>query len=396
MTAIQERHPGVPLSRACDALGFPRATMYRLRRPPSARVARRAPSPPRRLTDAEREQVLGVLHEPEFADQPPREVFATLLSRGTYVASVRTMYRLLADQGEVRERRALRRAMKHPKPSLVATAPNQVWTWDITKLRTTTPGAFLSLYVVIDLFSRMVVGWMLAVGESAALAKQLFDETIEKHRVQPGTLVVHADRGSPMRSTGLADLLAVLGVERSFSRPRVSDDNAFTEAQFKTMKYQPDYPGRFASLVEARGWCEHFFAWYCNHHHHESLALFTPADVFEGRVEAVAETRQRALDGAYAAHPERFPNGRPVVRRPPAEVAINPLPPAAADVGHQGAPQADGRAEAALDRTSGADGDPRGEALTRPAAGGAQPRGSTTPNVVHASRRAELHHAACS
>jgi putative transposase len=215
--------------------------------------------------------------------------------------------------------------MKHVKPTLTATAPNQVWTWDITKLRSVIPGVMFSLYVIIDLFSRMVVGWLLAECESAAHAERLFADTIARQSVAPGALTVHADRGSPMRSDDLAQLFGVLGVARSFSRPHVSDDNAFSEAQFKTLKYQPDYPGQFASLMHARAWCQEFMGWFNEQHQHSGIALYTPADVFYGRVEEVAKRRQTALDAAFAARPERFPNGPPIAKRPPEAVHINPL-----------------------------------------------------------------------
>jgi putative transposase len=318
--------PQITIAQACTALGVSRATLYRHTEPtkPAASVSLRAPTP-RRLSDHERQAVLDVLHTDEFVDQPPPEVYARLLSRGVYLASIRTMYRLLAAFGESKERRAQRGPMKHVKPTLTATAPNQVWTWDITKLRGPLPGVFYCLYVILDLFSRMTVGWLLAECESAELAEHLFAETVARHGVESGSCTVHADRGSAMRSDGLAQLLGSLGIERSFSRPHVSDDNAFSESQFKTLKYQPDYPERFNSPIHARAWCQEFFAWYNDDHQHSGLALFTPADVFYGRVEEVAARRQVALDDAYAKHPERFPNGPPVVRRPPASVAINPL-----------------------------------------------------------------------
>lgn len=312
--------------QACHALGISRATMYRRTapsRPPSYRE--RAPHP-RKLGESERQAILDVLHSEPFADQPPPEVYATLLSQGVYMASIRTMYRLLAERGESRERRQQRAPARHVKPTLTATAPNQVWTWDITKLRSVIPGVIFSLYLIIDLFSRMVVGWLLAERESAAHAEQLFADSIARHGIAPGALTVHADRGSPMRSDDLAQLLATLGVARSFSRPHVSDDNAFSEAQFKTLKYQPDYPGRFASFSHARAWCQEFIGWFNEQHQHSGIALYTPADVFYGRVDAIAARRQAALDAAFAAHPERFPNGPPVARRPPAAVHINPLP----------------------------------------------------------------------
>jgi len=325
MDVIEELDdPTVSIMRACEAIGVSRATVYRNTQPPPLRQWHpRAPSP-RRLTDAEREATMATLHSPEFVDQPPHEVYATLLSRGIYLASIRTMYRLLAERGETQERRNQRLPTVHVKPSLTATAANQVWTWDITKLATTAIGVFLHAYVIIDLFSRYVVGWMVAVKECKHLAAQLFAETIARHGVEPG-LTVHADRGSAMKSDTLAQLLATLGVERSFSRPHVSDDNAFSEAQFKTLKYQPDYPGRFAGEVHARGWLGSFFGWHNDEHHHSSLALFTPADVFFGRVDDVRAVRQAALDIAYNEHSERFPQGPPRVRLPPSEVSINPI-----------------------------------------------------------------------
>ena len=326
MDLIEElEDPQIPIVQACDALGISRATLYRQTQPAKpASVPERRPSP-RRLGDPERQVLLDTLHSEEFVDQPPAEIYATLLSRGVYLASIRTMYRVLAAFGESGERRAQRGPMKHVKPTLTATAPNQVWTWDITKLRGPSHGVFYCLYAILDLFSRMTVGWLLAERESAELADHLFAETVERHSVARDALTVHADRGSAMRSEALAQLFASLGVARSFSRPHVSDDNAFSESQFKTLKYQPDYPERFTSLAHARAWCQEFFTWYNDHHQHSGLALFTPADVFFRRVEEVAARRQAALDHAFAQHPERFPNGPPIVRRPPASVAINPL-----------------------------------------------------------------------
>jgi putative transposase len=327
MQLIEQRDPEVPVDAACHALNVSRASLYRSRRPaapaqPQA-VRVRAPSP-RRLDDAERQHILDTLHRPEFADQPPTEVYATLLGRGEYLASVRTMYRVLAEAGESKDRRNQRAPQQHAMPSLTATAPNQVWTWDITKLATEEKGVFLMAYVIIDLFSRFVVGWMLATKECKHLAAQLFAETIARHGVVPG-LQVHSDRGSAMKSDTLAQLLDTLGVSRSFSRPRVSNDNPFSEAGFKTMKYQPDYPGRFAGELHGRAWLGDFFSWSNDDHHHAGLALFTPADVFYGRVGEVAAIRQAALDAAYGARPERFPNGPPRVRLPPEAVHINPM-----------------------------------------------------------------------
>ena len=324
MLLIEQRDVEVPLSAACSALNVSRASLYRSRRPAVAPVVRmRAPSP-RRLDDAERQEILDTLHLDEFADQPPTEVYATLLGRGKYIGSIRTIYRVLAESDETKERRDLRAPQRHGKPTLTATAPNQVWTWDITKLATTQKGVFLMAYVIIDLFSRFVVGWMVATKECKHLAAQLFAETIARHGVEPG-LQVHADRGSAMKSDTLAQLLDSLGASRSFSRPRISNDNPFIESQFKTLKYQPDYPGRFDSPLHSRGWLQDFFAWHNDEHHHVGLALFTPTEVFYGRVAAVAATRKATLDAAYLAHPERFPNGPPRVRMPPTSVSINPI-----------------------------------------------------------------------
>ncbi len=316
--------PRVPIVAACAALELSRATLYRATRPPAPpTIHERAPSP-RRLSDEERQAIIDVMHTHEFADQPPMEVFAKLLSRGVYLASIRTFYRVLAEHGETKERRNQRRPHQYVKPSLTATAPNQVWSWDITKLATLAKGVFLHAYVIIDLFSRYVVGWMVAEKECQHLATQLFTDTVARHGVEPG-LSVHSDRGAAMKSDTLAQLLATLGINQSFSRPRVSDDNPFSEAQFKTMKYQPDYPGRFASVLHARAWLELFFSWHNDDHHHSGLALFTPAHVFSGQVPAVHALRQRTLDKAYEAHPRRFPNGPPKAAMPPTEVHINPL-----------------------------------------------------------------------
>lgn len=316
--------PDVSVVAACTAIGLSRATLYRATSPSTPPTVReRAPSP-RKLRDDERQAIVDVMHSPEFVDQPPMEVYAKLLSRGVYLASIRTIYRVLAELGESKERRNQRLPHPHVKPSLTATEPNQVWTWDITKLATLERGVFLHAYVIIDLFSRYVVGWMVAAKECKHLAAQLFADSVARYGIEPG-LTVHSDRGAAMKSDTLAQLLGSLGVGQSFSRPHVSDDNPFSEAQFKTLKYQPDYPGRFAGLLHARGWLEPFFGWHNDDHQHSGLALFTPAEVFFGRVAAVHRVRQDALDVQYALHPNRFPNGPPKAALPPAEVHINPL-----------------------------------------------------------------------
>lgn len=327
MELLQQRDPAIPFRTACKALALNRATAYRRLRPPCQRSAHVRPSSPRRLSELERDAILEVLHSERFADQPPAEIYAALLEEGTYLASPRSMYRILASRSESKERRAQRAPRSAPTPSLVAMAPNDVWTWDITKLPTFEAGRFLSLYVILDLWSRYVVAWMVAERENSALAKQLFAEAILRYGIEPGQLIVHQDRGAPMTSLGFADLLAVLGVERSYSRPRVSNDNPFSEAQFKTLKYQPDYPGLFRGTHDARTWASDYFPWYNTAHHHHGLALYTPETLFFGRVDAVAAQRQRALDAAYALHPERFVRGRPIAARPRACVSINPVVP---------------------------------------------------------------------
>lgn len=316
--------PDVPVTAACCALSLSRATMYRSTSPTPPPVPREPTAHPRRLSDGERQAIVDVMHSAEYVDQPPMEVFGKLLSQGIYLASIRTIYRVLAERGETKERRNQHLPHSYTKPSLCATGPNQVWTWDITKLATLQKGVFLHAYVILNLFSRYVVGWMVAAKECKHLASQLFADTVARHNVEPG-LIVHSDRGAAMKSDTLARLLATLGVDQSFSRPRVSDDNPFQESHFKTMKYQPDYPGHFSGLLHARGWLQDFIAWHNDEHQHSGLALFTPADVFFGRVGAVHTARQAALDVAYALHPERFPNGSPKAALPPATVSINPL-----------------------------------------------------------------------
>jgi putative transposase len=321
---IAARDPLIPLRHACAALGLPRATLYRQCKPKADKPPRIRRRSLRRLSELERQAVLEVLHKPRFADQPPPQVFAKLLDEGRYLCSIRTMHRLLAERGESGERRLQRPRTHYPVPRLTAEAPNVVWTWDITKLATWAKGVFLSLYVVLDLFSRFVVAWMVAGRENAALAKQLLAEAIARYGIEPGRLCVHQDRGAPMTARGFVDVLAALGVDPSHSRPRVSNDNAFSESQFKTLKYQPDFPGRFRNAEHAQAWCTEFFDWYNHHHQHSGLALFTPADVFYGRVEQLIAVRQASLDAAYTAHPERFVHGPPKVARPPAVVEINP------------------------------------------------------------------------
>jgi putative transposase len=280
------------------------------------------------LSDAEQEYALAVLHEPRFVDLSPLEIYAILLDEGKYIASPRTLYRLLAANGEVGDRRDQLRHERYAVPRLCANAPNQVWSWDITKLKGPVPGALYFLYVVIDIFSRYVVGWMVAERESAKLAVVLFEEACTSQRVDAASVIVHADRGGPMKSRPLGEKLAELGHLRSFSRPRVSNDNPFSESNFKTLKYRPDFPDHFGSHQHARAHLGTFFGWYNNDHRHSGIALLTPHDVHYGREAEVLAARQRVLDEAFAAHPHRFSGRRPLASRLALEVWINKPNPA--------------------------------------------------------------------
>ena len=265
-----------------------------------------------------------MLQSERFADVAPAEVYATLLDEGIRLCSVRSMYRYLAAAGQVRERR---NQLVHPhyaKPELLATAPNQVWSWDITKLRAAQKWTYYYLYVLLDIYSRYVVGWMLAHREAGELAARLVEETCKKQGIARGQLTVHADRGSAPKSKTLAQMFTDLGVDASHSRPRVSNDNPFSEAQFKTYKYQPEYPNRFGSYEHALSYSRSFFDWYCNQHRHSGIAMLTPADVHYGRASDVLAERQHVLDAAYLVHPQRFVSGRPVVPALPRAVWINP------------------------------------------------------------------------
>lgn len=315
---------------ACRALGLPRASFYRYRQPkPDSDIMSSSSKPSRTLSDSEQQEVLDTLHSERFADQPPREVYATLLDEGRYLCSVSTMYRLLSEQGEVRERRDQLVHPSYHKPELLATAANQVWSWDITTLLGPMKWQHFCLYVILDIFSRYVVGWMVATRESAALAERFIGETCAKQGILPGRLTVHADRGSSMTSKSVAFLLADLGVTKTHSRPHTSNDNPYSEAHFKTLKYRPEFPDRFASIEDARAFCQSFFSWYNNDHHHTSIGLLTPEALHHGRAEVVTEARQLVLSAAYAAHPERFVNKPPQAPAIPTAVWINPPKPTA-------------------------------------------------------------------
>jgi putative transposase len=268
--------------------------------------------------------VTAVLEEPRFADRSPAQVYAQLLDEGRYLCSARTMHRVLSSTESSRERRDLLQHPVYARPELLATRPNELWSWDITKLLGPAKWTYFYLYVILDVFSRYAVGWMVAERESAELAKRLIAATIEREKISRDQLTLHADRGSSMTSKPVAFLLADLGVTKTHSRPHVSNDNPFSESQFKTLKYRPDFPERFGSRVHARSFCGDFFPWYNYEHHHSALAWFTPADVHHGCVDARIQSRSLVLDTAFAQHPERFVRGRPVPARPPAEAWINP------------------------------------------------------------------------
>jgi putative transposase len=324
MNAVQELASITGVARACQALAVPRAAFYRWRNssPPAPRGSRRQPV--RALSEDERDGVLEVLHAPRFVDKAPAEVYARLLDEGTYLCSVRTMYRLLDEHQEVRERRDQLRHPAYHKPELLACGPNQVWSWDITKLLGPAKWTYFYLYVILDIFSRFVVGWLLAHRESAGLAGRLIQETLVHEGVDAYALTIHSDRGPAMKSQTVAQLLATLGITKSHSRPHCSNDNPFSESQFKTLKYQPQFPDRFDSYEEALAFCRRFFPWYNHEHYHWGLGLLTPATVHYGQAETVRAQRQRILDAAHASHPERFPKGRPSPLPVPKEVWINP------------------------------------------------------------------------
>jgi putative transposase len=336
MDAVTQLLPTVGVLAACDFLGVARASFYR-QRPivgPSAApgpepvlpVQRTAPA--RALSAVERAGVLSVLHEQRFQDRSPAAVQATLLDEGQYLCSTRTMYRILEQQGESRERRDQLVHPAYQKPELLATAPNQLWSWDITKLLGPAKWTYFYLYVILDVFSRYVAGWMVAPRESAELARQFIEEAIGKHQIPAGQLNIHADRGRVMTSKPVAFLMADLGVTKTHSRPYVSDDNPYSESQFRTLKYRPEFPDRFGCIQDSRAFCQQFFQWYNQEHRHSGIGLLTPAVVHFGEAQTVLANRQVVLDAAYQAHPDRFVRRPPKPLPLPSAVWINkPVPP---------------------------------------------------------------------
>ena len=325
MDATETLAPDVGTAAACRAMGVARATLYRRRRPKVSNIETRPKRrQPRALAHRERRAVLDVLHAPRFVDKAPAAVYATLLDEDTYHCSIRTMYRILHDHDEVRERRNQLRHPSYKKPELLATGPNQVWSWDITKLLGPAKWTYYYLYVILDIYSRYTVGWMLASRENADLAKRLIRDSIDRQNVNPGELIIHSDRGPSMKSHTVAQLLATLGVVKSHSRPHVSNDNPFSESHFKTLKYRPSFPDRFGSQQDARAFCEPFFHWYNHEHYHSGLGMLTPVTVHYGRAAETLAARQKTLNVAFAAHPERFVRKPPVPMALPEAVWINP------------------------------------------------------------------------
>ena len=327
MEAVVALAPASGLNAAaCAALGVSRASVHRHRaraRRPCA-LARRRPKPQRALTTEQRLAVRDLLREPPYVDLAPAEIYASLLDQGTYHCSIRTMYRILEEHDETRERR---RQLRHPvyqKPELLAEGPNRVWSWDITKLMGPAKWTYFYLYVIIDIFSRRVVGWYVADTESASLFKVLFEDALAKHLVSPHQLTLHADRGPSMKAKATALMLADLGVTKSHSRPYTSNDNPFSESHFKTLKYQPQFPKRFGCIEDAKAFCRCFFEWYNQDHHHAGLGLMTPDQVHYGQVDAIHAARQETLDRAFRANPERFVRKAPQPPAKPTATWINP------------------------------------------------------------------------
>jgi len=312
------------VSVACELVGVPRSSLYRARQPKATPIPR--PSPTRALSPTERNAVRQVLNSDRFVDQAPRQVYATLLDEETYLCHWRTMYRILEAHQEVKERRNQRQHPPAVKPQLETTGPNQLWSWDITKLKGPLKWHYYYLYVILDVYSRFVVGWMMAEVESAELAQTLITTTCQREGIQPEQLGLHSDRGPAMQSKTIAQLLIDLEVAQTFARPYTPNDNAYSEAQFKTFKYRPGFPERFASLAEARTWVQAFVQWYNYQHYHSGLGLLTPAMVHHGQAQQVQTQRQQVLAAAYQDHPERFVRGQPTVAELPISVWINPPP----------------------------------------------------------------------
>ncbi len=322
MNAATELSRAVGVAPACTSLGVARATYYRRQRPPCPPRVR--PRPARALSEVERQDVLDVLHSDRFVDVAPAQIYATLLDEEKFLCSVSTMYRILDGEKETRERRDQLRHPTYTKPELLATKPNQVWSWDLTKLPGPVKWSSFHLYVLLDILSRYTVGWMVADRESSTLAKRLITETCEKEGVEPDQLTLHSDRGPSMTSKTVTQLHAQLGLTKSVSRPRVSNDNPFSESQFKTLKYRPEFPKRFGCLEDARSFCHGFFTWYNTEHRHSGIGYMTPTAMHHGQADGITAVRSAVLDDAYQRHPERFVRKRPTPPTLPTAAWINP------------------------------------------------------------------------
>ena len=327
METIRDEGRELPLQPLCQALEVSRSAFYRFGLSASGKpvlpVGPRKPHP-RALSAPEKEKILEKLHEKEYVDRAPRQIFASLLDSGSYLCSVGTMYRILAEREELKERRNQLRHPTYKKPELLASAPNSVWSWDITKLMGPAKWNYYYLYVILDIFSRYVVGWTVSQSESSHLAGALISQSCEQQKIQLGQLGIHADRGSSMKSKHVAQLMADLGITKTHSRPHVSNDNPFSESQFKTMKYRPEFPQRFGSLQDATQFCKNFFDWYNWEHYHSGIAHLTPGSVHHGKGAEIIGQREEALLSAFNAHPERFMRGVPRHQPLPDAVWINP------------------------------------------------------------------------
>lgn len=320
MRIAQKESANYGVLQTCKALGISRATFYRRRKSKEPVVRTKSF---RRISNAERQNILSVLTSDRFMDKSPYEVYATLIDEGVCLCSVRTMYRILKENKAVRERRNQLRHPAYTKPELLATGPNQVWSWDITKLKGPGKWNYFYLYVMMDIFSRYVTGWMIASRESATLAKRFIREACDKQNINPDQLTIHSDRGPAMKSLTVSQLLADLCITKSFSRPRVCNDNPYSESHFKTMKYHPEFPRRFGCMEDAKSFCRFFFRWYNQGHRHSGIAYMTPEAMHSGKAIVLWQKRQAVLDNMFLRHPERFVRGRPVPPELPKEAWIN-------------------------------------------------------------------------
>ena len=326
ITAAEHLSDHINKKAACEAFSVPRATFYRYqsRKTRFVDAIKKRPTPPLALEPDERQRVIDILHSDRFLDDTPYQVYATLLDEGQYHCSIRTMYRILtSEHGCVKERRRHVQRPNYVKPELLATEPNQVWSWDITKLKGPAKWTYFYLYVIMDIFSRYVVGWMIAQSELGALAKRLIEDTCEKQHIEPDQLIIHSDRGPSMKSKPVALLLSDLGVTKSHNRPHVSNDNPYSEAQFKTIKYCPKFPGRFGSIQDARSFCQPFFSWYNKEHRHSGIGLMTPEQVHYGLAQKIYEDRSQVLLDAYEKSPQRFKGKVPKPHALPKAAWIN-------------------------------------------------------------------------